>query len=167
MFQYPRTIFCAMQTVLQRKMYLIFFFPISLVLLVFFVAIPTFTIPSNTFQFQLSLYTTVEYITLVLLAVFSSLFILMNVYTYKKYSRARMRIVVKGGIGSIPGTFASIFGVASCPMCVASLFGFLGFGTVGFLVRYQWWVFFIALAFMLFSLYLTSKKVIGVCNNCK
>ena len=166
MFRYPQTIFSATKVILREKMYRILFFPLSLAFFVFFVAIPTITIPSNTFLFQLTLYTPVNYITLGLLALLGSLFILMTVYIYRQSSE-RLSTLTKSGIGSISGTLASIFGVASCPMCVASLFGFLGLGTVGFLVRYQWWVFFIALAFMLFSLYFTSRKVIGICDNCK
>jgi len=166
MFQYPRTIFTAIKITLQGRVYRLLFLPLAFAFFVFFVAIPTITIPSNTLQFQLTLYTPVNYITLVILSLLGALFLLMNGYIYKQ-SKERLGALTKGGMGSIAGTFASIFGAASCPMCVAVLFGFLGFGTVGFLVRHQWWVFFIALAFMLFSLYLTSRKVIGVCNNCK
>ena len=95
-----------------------------------------------------------------------SLFVLMNVYVYKQAKEKRLSVVAKGGIGGAFGTLASVFGAASCPMCVAALFGFLGFGTVGVLVQYQLWVFLAALFFMLFSLHFTSRKVSGVCEKC-
>jgi len=52
------------------------------------------------------------------------------------------------------------------PMCVDSLFSFLGFGAVGFLPNYQWYVFAVAFVLMLASLYFVSRKVNSVCDKC-
>ena len=93
----------------------------------------------------------------------------MNVYAYRRAKAAgdRLGVVAKSGIGGALGTLASVFGAASCPMCVASLFGFLGFGTVGFLARNQWWVFLAATGLMSVSLYFTSRKINGTCRACE
>ncbi len=110
-----------------------------------------------------------SYLTLGMLAVLAALFFLMNVYAYRRAKAAggQLGVVAKGGIGGALGTLASVFGAASCPMCVASLFSFLGFGTVGFLARNQWWVFLAAIALMSLSLYFASRKVNGTCRACE
>ncbi len=158
----------AARAVLREKAYRLAFIPLGLVVLAFFVAIPTVTIPGNSLRLQFSLYSLQSYITLAVLSLLAALFVLMNVYAYKRAQAAKERfgVVAKGGLGGALGAVASIFGAASCPMCVAALFSFLGFGTVGFLVQYQWWVFFAALGFMLLALYFTSRKVNGVCASC-
>ena len=142
------------------------FLPVFIAVLAFFVALPVIVIPSNTLQLQFSLYTPLDYITLTALSILGSLFALMNVYVYKHAKEKRLSVIAQGGVGGAFGTLASVFGAASCPMCVAALFGFLGFGTVGVLIQYQLWIFLAALLFMLFSLYFISRKVSGACEKC-
>jgi len=168
MTYYPRTIISAIKIVGSDKGMRLLFLPIAAIFFAIFIAIPTLSIPSNTLAFQLSLITSVDYITLSILSLLSSLFILVNIQTYKmvKERNIQMAVLVQGSTGSTAGVLASIFGVASCPMCVASLFGFLGFGVVGFLARNQWWVFTIALVIMLISLHFISRKLIRVCEKC-
>lgn len=168
MLHYFQTIFSATKVVLHEKMYRYFTIPTAVIFFAFFLAIPIVAIPSNTLELQLSLLTATDYVTLTALAILGSLFLLMNIYAYKqsKQNKAQLGVMAESGFGGVSATFASIFGAASCPMCVASLFGFLGFGAVGFLVRYQVWVFVASLFLMLIPLYLTSKKVVGICNKC-
>ena len=162
-------IITATKTLLSVPAYRALLIPLAVVVFAFFVAIPTIAIPGNTFALQLSLYTLQSYLTLGVLAVLAAFFFLMNVYAYRqaRASRDRLGVVAKGGAGGALGALASVFGAASCPMCVASLFGFLGFGTVGFLARNQWWVFSVAIALMMVSLYFTSRKMNGTCRACE
>ena len=162
-------ILTASKTLLGVPTYRRLLIPLAVAALAFFVALPTIAIPGNTLALQLSQYTLHSYLTLGVLAVLAALFVLMNVYAYRraKDSRDRLGVVAKGGVGGALGTLASVFGAASCPMCVASLFSFLGFGTVGFLARNQWWVFLVAIALMSVSLYVTSRKVNGTCRACE
>ena len=167
MLRYPQTIFSATKIILREQKNRVLFLPIFLAVLAFFVALPVIAIPSNTVQLQFSLYAPLDYITLVALSILGSLFVLMNVYVYKQTKEKRLRVMAQGGVGGAFGTLASVFGAASCPMCVAALFGFLGFGTVGVLIQYQLWIFLVALIFMLFSLYFIARKVSGACEECK
>ena len=161
-------IIAASRALFREKVYCLLLIPVGLVVFAIFVTIPAIAIPGNTLALQLSLYTLQSYLTLGVLSVLAALFVLMNVYAYRraKAAKERLGVIAKGGVGGVLGTLASIFGAATCPMCVGALFSFLGFGTVGFLVQYQWWVFFAALAFMLLALYFTSRKVNGVCASC-
>lgn len=168
MVTYVKIILQAIKIILANKKYRLTW--LVLVPLVFFllVAIPVNTIPSNDFKTQFSLYQPSDYVTLVIISSLLSLFILMHAYNFRRMRLAqkKARALGIGGIGGSTGALASIFGAAACPMCVASIFGFLGFGAVGAILRYQQWIFGVSFILMLFSLYLISKKVIGVCDKC-
>lgn len=168
MTTYIKTIIRASKTILANKSYRLAL--ILLVPLIFFllVAIPVNTIPSNDFKMQFSLYKPRDYIMLVTLSSLISLFFLMHTYNFVRARQAREKasMLGVGGVGSSAGALASEFGAATYPMCVASLFSFLGFGTVGFLLNYQWYVFAIAFVLMLASLYFVSRKVNSVCQKC-
>jgi len=168
MFKYSQTMLLGIKAVFREPLYRFIIIALIPTLLVAFIFIPTLTIPGNTFAFQLSLYAPQDYVLLVLLATMGALLIAMNVYSYKKTKTTKERLgaTSKGGIGGFLGAFASIFGSASCPMCVASLFGFLGLGAVGFLVQYQWWIFIGSALLVLVSLYFAARKVAGICDEC-
>lgn len=168
MATYAKTIIQASKTIMANKNYRL---ALSiLVPLIFFllVAIPINTIPSNDFKMQFSLYKASDYIMLTTLSFLISLSFLMHAYNFVRARKAKekARMLGVGGVGSSAGALASVFGAATCPMCVASLFSFLGFGAVGFLLNYQWWVFVAAFILMLASLYFASRKVNGICEKC-
>lgn len=166
--KFLKHILAASQTVLRQNAYRAALVPVALGLFSLFVAVPAVAIPSNTIAIQLSLYALTDYITLSLLSVLATLFILMNVYAYRtaRADRERIGAVAKASVGGVIGTLASIFGAAKCPLCIAALFSFLGFGTVGFLAQHQWWVFLVAIMLLLSSLYITSRKINGLCASC-
>lgn len=105
---------------------------------------------------------------LAIVSLMISLFFSMHAYNFVRMRKVKEKAETlgAGGMGSSVGAFASIFGAATCPMCVASLFGFMGSSAVGFLLRYQWWVFASSLFLMLTSLYFVSAKVNSVCKKC-
>lgn len=162
------TIFAATKAIFAIPINRILLLPVAVGFFIFFVLIPTVTIPSNTIDFQLSLYSSLDYVTLPLLSLLMSVFILMNIYVFvqSRNMQKKQNTLSEGSVGGVSGTLASIFGAASCPMCVASLFGFLGAGGVGLLVQYQTWVFFVSLLLMIGSLYLTARKVTNICHSC-
>ena len=168
MTTFAKTIIQASKTVLANKNYRLAL--AILVPLIFFllVAIPVNAIPSNDFKMQLSLYKASDYIMLTALSFLISLFFLMHAYNFARARKAKEKagVLGAGSVGSSAGALASMFGAATCPMCVASLFSFLGFGAVGFLLNYQWWVFVAAFILMLASLYFVSRKVNSICEKC-
>ncbi|HEC93899.1 MAG TPA: hypothetical protein ENI56_00815 [Candidatus Kaiserbacteria bacterium] len=168
MLNYFQTIFSAIKAVLHERRYRYFTLPTAVFFFIIFLAIPIITIPANTLKFQLSLLTITDYITLTALAILGSLFLLMNIYAYKqsRQNKARLGVMAEGGFGGSSVILASIFGAASCPMCVVALFGFLGFGVVGFLVQYQVWILIASLVLMFIPLYFTSQKIMGICKKC-
>ena len=86
----------------------------------------------------------------------------MQIYNYKlKKSIKKAGGAVAGGFS---GFIAGIFGTASCASCVAAIFGFLGLGTVFFLIEYQWYIVGISLLFILLSIYFTSLSIEKDCK---
>jgi len=150
--------------VLSRRNYFIAFITLIFIILAVFISIPVFLIPANTLLFQLTVFTIKDYILLTILSVLTSLIIVMQVFSYKQ---AKIYSSGKTAIGGGSAVVAALFGTASCSACLAAVFGFLGIGTVLFLVEYQWFIVGIAILIVLVSLYFTSLKLNEVCTSCK
>lgn len=154
----------ASKEVLSKRNYLIGFFILALFLFFVFIAIPILTIPGNSLSLQLTIFKLKDYSLLIFLSILTSLMFIMQFYLYKN---ARIIHYGKTAIHGISGFTGAIFGTASCASCIAVVFGFLGAGTVLFLVRYKWYVTSFAIIFMLTSIYFSSLKINNVCKNCE
>jgi hypothetical protein len=160
----PNYIITASKEVLSKKNYLISFIALIFIILAVFILIPVFLIPANSLLFQLTVFTIKDYVLLTVLSILTSLIIVMQVFSYKEAKFCSSgKTAVSGGSAII----AALFGTASCASCLVAVFGFLGIGTVFFLVEYQWFIVGIAILIMLVSLYFTSLKLNEVCTSCK
>jgi len=160
----PIYIITASKEVLSRKSYLMAFIALVFIIITIFISIPIFLIPANSLLFQLTVFTIKDYLLLTVLSILTSLIIVMQVFSYKnaKFCSPE-KTAVSGGSAFV----AALFGTASCSACLAAVFGFLGIGTVFFLVGYQWFIVGIAILIMLISLYFTSLKLKRVYESCK
>lgn len=160
-----RIVVDAVKKVMEEKNYFIIFLVTMLIFLILLISIPVFAIPGNSLKFQLEVFTPLNYLVMLMLSALVGLMISMRVYDYKtKKSFGK----VGGGIsGGFFGFIAGIFGTASCPLCVAALFGFLGTGTVLFLIDKQWYVTGISAIFLLLSIYFTSLSIEKKCEKCQ
>ncbi len=160
--------FEGIKLVLKQRIYLASFAVISSLLLWFFIYIPVRNVPGNDFAFQLTLFKPQDFLLLITLALLTSLSINMNVYSFRQRATVSTGVsaISQGGVGGFAGIIASIFGTATCSTCVASLFGFLGIGTVFFLLDNKNYIVLASILLVLFSLYFTSKKVLHVCEEC-
>lgn len=169
MMKYVNTYFLAAQQVLSSKNYLFGLLILAFAIFWLLLYIPVRTIPGNDFAFQLSILTAKDRILLIALSVLTALSIVMNIFVLrnKPTIQTSLSMAGQGGTGFLSGIIASVFGTASCGLCVASLFGFLGIGAVFFLLQYKQWITSIAILLFIISLYFTSRKVLGICDNCK
>ena len=155
-------IYKASKKILSNTKYLISFIVIAVVLFGIFVLIPVLTIPGNDLLFQLDVFTFKDYALLIFLAVFMSLMIAMQVFSYQvKKSAAK---ATSGTAAMVPGFTAALFGTASCSSCVAAIFGVFGIGTVLFLIQYQWYI--VGFSFLLvgISIYFSSVSIEKRCK---
>ena len=138
-------------------------FALSLPLLLFalFLSIPVWTTPGNSFLFQMGIYTLYDFLLFGLLAGLSALVLTLSL----SYARTSFSLFGYAAVGTSTGTFAALFGSATCASCLATVLGFLGAGTVFTLLAYRWYVVAGLGLLLLLSLYLVTAKT-NTCRRC-
>jgi len=126
-------------------------------------SIPVMSIPGNDVAFQLQLFTPPDFLLLFVVASLESLLLVMMFYLYRQRSLSTRN---QGNLGLLSGIPAFLFGANFCPICLAGLLGVFGPGVVAFAVQYRLWAFSISIGILLISLYSTSRRVQGVCEDC-
>lgn len=161
-------IITAVKHSLRGTGYKLLFAGITLAMFFLFVLIPVWVVPGNSFAFQLSLFTPQDFILLLSLSLLNGLFITMQVYAMKA-AKTTAQSIGSGVGGGASALFAGIAGTAFCASCLAPLFAFFGIGFSGVIFTLQYRFYFVAAiaALMLAALYLTSKKIVGTCEDCK
>ena len=130
----PNHIIRASKQMLSKRNYLFTLIILSLVIFFIFILIPVFLIPANSLELQLTIFTIKDYVLLTILSILTSLLIVMQVFSYRQAEVCSPGKAVFGGGSAI---VAALFWTASCASCLVAVFGFLGIGTVFFLVEYQ------------------------------
>ena len=160
----------SIKIVLSDKKYLTGF--IILTGIIFFVLfqIQVQVIPGNYSKLQARIFGLKDWLFLAVISGLNSLFLVMQFYInqFNKLWRqvAPRTGIASGVIGTSSGIFASIFGTASCALCVSAIFGFLGVNTILFLVNYKDVVALSAVALLLIILITTSQRLNTVCREC-
>jgi len=158
-----KTIYNISKKVLSSKGYLKKFLIVTSLFLAIFILLPTYLTPGNTLKFQLiEVFTYWNYIMMILISASLGLMISMQIYSHKL--KNSMKNTGKGVVGGFSGFVAGIFGTAACSSCVAAIFGFLGLGTVFFLIEYQPYIVIGSLLLVLISIYLTAKGIERGCD---
>lgn len=150
------------------RRYLLFFIVLIGMLFGLMIAIQVITVPGNNVGLQAQIFGYKDYLFFGLLAVLSSFLIVLQIYIVRD-SKSRASQVVEnsalGGIGVFSALFSSVLGTATCGICLTALFGFLGFGTVLFLVQNKLYLILASVILLLLSLYFSYKKL-NSCNAC-
>jgi hypothetical protein len=157
----------AIRTLFERKKIILHFVILTFLVLWLFIYIPVKKIPGNSFIFQISLFGFSDWFLLVVLSILTSITFLMNIFVINREIKQTLNAASlgRGGVGAVFGVLGSIFGpTASCASCVSSIFGFLGIGGVLFLLKYRQVIVALSILIMLFTLYHTSKRVLGICK---
>lgn len=162
-------LFSASQSVLKDKFYLTGFLTVSGVLFWLFLYIPVRIIPGNDFAFQLSILRPNDIFLLIVLSLITALSLTLHFYLLrKKVSNKGITLTIGSSLaGSTVGIIGSLFATASCAACIASILGFLGVGTVFFLLNHRQLIIALSIVLMLISLHFTARKVLGICEVCR
>lgn len=154
--------------IFKNRIYLsifIFLF-MSVFILMFF--LPVGMIPGNSVKIQSSIFLQKDYWLFGILSFLSSLIVVMQVAIVRENNALKIKnSAAIGSFGIFSGVVSSVFGTATCGLCVSALFGFLGAGTIIFLVDHRLYVVFGSIALLLFSLYFSAKRVNQNCAECK
>lgn len=164
-----KQVIIANKTVFSNKMYLLGFLALTPLIFYLFVLIPVKTIPFNTLQFQLSIFTGRDYALTILFSILLSIFLIMQVFVIRNRTSSKtvLSSITTGGVGGYIAAVGAIFGTAACASCLFAILGFLGASTVFTLLSYQWYVVSGAILVLLVSIYFLSKKVNGICESCR
>lgn len=150
------------------RRYLVFFIILIGTLFGLMIAIQVITVPGNSVGLQAQIFGYKDYFFFGLLAILSSFLIVLQVYIIKGSKSLVSQVVgnsALGGIGVFSALFSSVLGTATCSICLTALFGFLGFGTVLFLVQNKLYLILASVVLLLLSLYFSYKKL-NSCNAC-
>lgn len=159
----------ATKILLSKRGYLVTFFVLAPLSFLLFIFLQVWTIPGNSLSFQLQVLTFSNDILLGILSILVAVFVTMQAFIFRNAYSAQTKLasVGKGGTVGYLGVFAAVLGTATCASCLIVLFGFLGFGGIVFLLKNQPYVVSLSIIILLASIYFSSRKVNGVCENCK
>jgi len=162
--------YSAIMVVIKKWNYALLVFIAAMLFFGLFILIPVITIPGNSFQFQLSIFGTRDYVLMAFLAVLVGLNFALQIYSFaqrnkqQKFSQPAM-----GGIAAgVSGVFGAVVGTAACASCLASLFGLIGLGTgsVFFVLQNQSYFLIGTIVLMLVLLYFGARRVKRICDSC-
>lgn len=160
-------IIAAIQTVLESTRYQLWFLALTGLLVAAYVFLPVWLTPGNTLAFQLSLFTPANYLLFLFLSATTALLILMQVFVFVRSQKARAGAVGQGGVGVASALFAGMLATAACSSCIAAVIGFLGAGSVFFVIGHQWYFVYGGIALVLIGLYWSARRVQGYCEDCE
>jgi len=170
-FEGMKQIYMAVINVLKERNYFLTFALIAILFFGLFIYIPIVTIPGNDLGFQLSIYSQRDYTLMFLLASLVGLNSSFQIYSFKKQKVQHDLLKSTGqvAISGASGFFGAIVGTAACASCLAFFFGLIGLGTgsVFFVLNNQSYFLVGAIIILILSLYFTSRKVNGVCDDCR
>lgn len=170
LIKYLLQMFNAIKTVLGERRYLISFIFLSAAIFMVIFAVQAGSIPGNSLEYQAKVMGYRDWLFFVFIAVSNALFIEMEIYIARIGKKQKINLL-KGaavsGIGTSAGILASIFGTATCSLCVLALFGFLGGNSVIFLVSHKNFIALTSAGFLIVALVLTSVRFNTACESCK
>ena len=132
-----------------------------------YIVLPVLLTPGNTFKFQLGIFKLKDYLLFLFLSLVTALLIIMQVYIFVRSKKERAGAVSRGGVGIFSALFAGLLATAACSSCILAIFGFLGAGSIFFTLGHQSYFVYGGIVLVLISLYFSSRRVQGYCENCK
>ena len=161
----------SIKIVLSDKKYLAGFIVLTGIIFFVLFQIQVQVIPGNDSKLQARIFGLKDWLLFAVISGLNSLFLVIQFYI-NQFNKIRRQAVPAASIassiiGTSSGIFASIFGTASCSLCVSAVFGFLGVNTVLFLVNYKDIVALSAIALLLIVLITSSQRLNTVCKECR
>lgn len=161
------TIYFASGQVLESRNYKLWFLGLTAIFIAAYIVFPVWLTPGNTLSFQLSLLRPSDYVLFVLLSAVTALLVLMQAFLFLRSKKGRAGAVGQGGVGAFSALFGGLLATAACSTCIAAILGFLGAGSVFFVLENQPYFVYGAIALVLLGLYFSARRVQGYCEDCK
>jgi len=153
----------------QGRNYRIWFVVLSVVFFMVYMFLPVWLTVGNTIAFQLSILRIQDYMLFGILSLAIALLTVMQAYLFiqSKKRRGKIGAIGQGGVGVSSALFGGLLATAACSSCIAVILGFLGAGSVFFVLENQMYVVVGALALVLAGLYFTIRQVNNNCLKCE
>jgi len=161
------TFFSASKNVLGNKRYKLWFFGLTVILIAAYLLLPIWLTPGNTLSFQLSLLRPSDYILFFVLSAVTALLVLMQAFLFLRSKKGRTGAVGQGSVGVFSALFGGLLATAACSSCIAAILGFLGAGSIFFILENQPYFVYGAIALVLLGLYFSAWRVQGYCEDCE
>lgn len=153
----------AANSVLSEKKFFLLFLFVSVAVFWLIILVPGWIVSADV---ESQGFTTGDLVFLAAVSMLVSLVITMQIFSFKLTRKVGAGQSALGGAGFVSALGAAIFSSATCGLCVAAVFSFLGAGGVIFLVDNRTYVIAGSVALLLLSLYFSSKKVNNDCDTC-
>lgn len=160
-------IFSASKSVLESRNYRLWFLGLTTIFIAAYLLLPIWLTPGNTLSFQLSLLRPSDYILFFVLSAVTALLVLMQAFLFLRSKKGRAGAVGQGGVGAFSALFGGLLATAACSSCIAAVLGFLGAGSIFFILENQPYFVYGAIALVLLGLYFSARRVQGYCEDCK
>ena len=160
-------IFLAIKKVLAKKHYKLWFAALTAIFIAAYIFVPVWLTPGNSLGFQLGLLSLRDYVLFIVLGACASLLVLMQVFLFLRKRSYRVSSAAQGGVGVFGAFFGGLLATAACSSCIAAILGFLGAGSIFFILENQPYVVAGAIALVIIGLYFSARKVMGICEDCK
>lgn len=153
----------------QGRSYQVWFIVLVIAVFAAYILLPVWFTAGNSIAFQLSILTIRDYVLFTFLSVAIALLIIMQAFLFmqSKKSKEKVNAIGQGSIGVSSALFGGLLVTAACSSCIAVILGFLGAGSVFFVLENQLYVAIGAFTLVLVGLYFTIRQVNGYCENCE
>lgn len=165
----PTDMWQATRLVLDPPNYKVGFAGLTVLLFAAYVFLPVWLTPGNDLSFQLSILLPRDYALFAALSGVTALLILMQIYVQIRVRKSRAALTAVGSSGVSLGSaiFGGLLATAACTSCIAALVGFLGAGSVFFVLEHQTPIVAGALVLVAIGLIYSARRVMGYCESCE
>lgn len=149
------------------RLFVLIIIVLSFVFLFLLFTLQIIAVPGNDFYFQARILKPADWILLAGISVLNAIFVAMYGYIRPLRRSAKLRGIAVGGLGMSSGIMASLFGAATCSLCIGGIFGFLGANSVFYLVNHRNYIVLVSLALLLIAIYVMAKRFQTECETCR
>lgn len=157
----------ATKEIFAQSRYRSWFVVLSVLIFALYILLPVWLIPGNDPLFQLSILRLQDFILFAILSFMTALLILMQIFLTQRSKKERAGAIGRGSVGVSSSLFGGLLATAACPGCITTLLGFLGAGSVFFVIENQLYFLVGAIVLTIAAIYFTARRVGKYCPSCE
>lgn len=156
----------AIKQIFIEKQYITWSVVLSVLIFALYIFLPVWLIPGNDPLFQLSILRLQDFILFAMLSFMTALLILMQIFLTQRSKKERAGAIGRGSVGVSSSLFGGLLATAACPGCITTLLGFLGAGSIFFVIENQMYFLAGAIVLTFTAIYFTARRINRHCKSC-